>query len=76
MAPPQQPVQPSQRDELATWHETYHYRFELGTVFTMIAGLLNILAIYDAGAGPVFVGPDEESKKRPPDENKSRTATV
>ena len=28
--------------------------FELGTVFTMIAGLLNILAIYDAWGGPVF----------------------
>ncbi|MGO8747322.1 MAG: DUF6677 family protein [Thermoguttaceae bacterium] len=28
--------------------------FELGTVYTMIAGLLNILAIYDAWGGPVF----------------------
>jgi len=29
-----------------------HY-FELGTVYTMIAGLLNILAVYDACCGPV-----------------------
>ena len=72
MAPPRQPVQPSHRDELAEWHETYHYRFELGTVFTMIAGLLNILAIYDAGAGPVFVAPGEESEKPPLDEKKSK----
>jgi hypothetical protein len=28
-------------------------RFDLGTVYTVIAGLLNILAIYDAFAGPV-----------------------
>jgi hypothetical protein len=28
--------------------------FELGTVFTMIAGLLNILAVCDAWGGPVF----------------------
>ena len=27
--------------------------FELGTVYTLIAGLLNILAIYDAWGGPV-----------------------
>jgi len=31
--------------------------FELGTVFTMIAGLLNVLAIYDAWGGPVFTEP-------------------
>ncbi len=28
--------------------------FDLGTIFTMIAGLLNILAIYDAYGGPVL----------------------
>jgi hypothetical protein len=41
---------------------SYHLaaNFELGTLFTMIAGLLNILAIYDAWGGPVF--PAESSK--------------
>jgi hypothetical protein len=29
--------------------------FELATVYTMIAGLLNVLAIYDAWSGPVIV---------------------
>lgn len=28
--------------------------FELATIFTMIAGLLNVLAIYDAACGPVI----------------------
>ena len=28
--------------------------FELGTVYTLVAGLLNVLAIYDAWCGPVF----------------------
>lgn len=37
--------------------------FELGTVYTMIAGLLNILAIFDAWGGPVFPEPEEEGKK-------------
>ena len=36
-----------------------HY-YELGTVYTMIAGLLNILAVYDACCGPV---PAESAKK-------------
>jgi hypothetical protein len=33
--------------------------FEMGTVYTMIAGLLNVLAIYDACCGPV---PTESAK--------------
>jgi TM2 domain-containing membrane protein YozV len=42
--------------------------FDLGTAYTMIAGLLNILAVYDAWGGPVFMEPakkedeDEEEK--------------
>jgi hypothetical protein len=30
----------------------------LGTVYTMIAGLLNILVIYDAWGGPMKYGED------------------
>lgn len=40
-----------------------HWYFELGTVYTMIAGLLNILAIYDACAGPVFTEEKEDKEK-------------
>ncbi|NIL98923.1 MAG: hypothetical protein GTO62_17885 [Planctomycetales bacterium] len=43
--------------ELDMWHQQYHSRFEMGTVFTMIAGLLNILVIFDAAAGPVGSSP-------------------
>jgi hypothetical protein len=32
-------------------------------VFTVIAGLLNILAIYDAYGGPLIIPPPEEKKK-------------
>jgi len=39
-----------------------HRFFELGTVFTMIAGLLNILAIYDAFGGPVPIQPKKDEK--------------
>ena len=42
------------RPTLDKLHRKLARNFELGTVYTMIAGLLNILAIYDAGCGPVF----------------------
>ncbi len=37
--------------------------FELAGFFTMVAGLLNVLAIYDAFAGPVVVAPPEKKKE-------------
>jgi hypothetical protein len=40
--------------------------FELGTIYTSIAGLLNLLAIFDAYAGPV--APDEGRKEEDEDE--------
>jgi len=43
-------------------HRVLHRYFELGTVYTMIAGLLNILAIYDAWAGPVFPEAKDEEE--------------
>jgi hypothetical protein len=44
---------------LPAWHERLNIRFEMGTLYTMIAGLLNILAIYDAFAGPALSEPVE-----------------
>ena len=63
MAPPQQPVEPERRDELADWHDTLGYRFDLGTLYTMVAGLLNVLAICDAYAGPF--GSSEKDEREP-----------
>jgi hypothetical protein len=50
-------------DELAKWHHDLSYQFELGTVFTVIAGLLNVLAIYDAYGGPLMIPPDDKKKE-------------
>lgn len=73
MAPPEDirnNVRPGeQADELSQWHTEAGANFEMGTLYTMVAGLLNILAIYDAFAGPVFTKPEEESDDPPPDEN-------
>ncbi len=40
-------------------------RFELATLYTVIAGLLNILAIYDAWGGPVFLEERKEEEEEP-----------
>ena len=65
MAPPEERFG---RSELAEWHEEFPSAFELGTLYTMVAGLLNVLAIYDAFAGPVLLRPDERSDKPPPED--------
>jgi hypothetical protein len=44
--------------------------FELGTVYTLVAGLLNVLAIYDAWRGPVFAEAKEEDDQHEQDEEK------
>jgi len=49
--------------ELDDLQNRLHHYFELGTVFTMIAGLLNILAIYDAWGGPVIIVPREKKRR-------------
>ena len=51
-------------DELAKWNYDFGDYFEIGTVFTVIAGLLNILAIYDAYGGPLIITPPDEKKKQ------------
>jgi len=65
MAPP---VISAEGDQLSYWHKQYHLYFELGTLYTMIAGLLNVLAIYDAYGGPVIVRPEEQEEDKPPDD--------
>jgi len=50
--------------ELAMWNHEMPSRFELGTVFTMVAGLLNVLVIYDAAAGPLVILPDPKKKRK------------
>jgi hypothetical protein len=53
MAPPRRPVREDEADDVAAWYVRFGAGYEMGTWYTMIAGLLNILAIYDAYAGPL-----------------------
>ena len=68
MAPPAGPISQNFWDTLGRWHFDYKHFFELGTVYTVIAGLLNLFAIYDAFCGPAILTPAQreqlESKAR------------
>ncbi len=39
--------------QLSLWHFRLGRFFDIGTLYTMLAGLLNLLVIYDAWAGPM-----------------------
>ena len=51
-------------NELSMWHLHYSSMFDLGTVFTMIAGLLNVLVIFDAWGGPLVPEQKPEEKEK------------
>ncbi len=72
MAPPLRPVFEDRADEVSAWYAVHGAGYEMGTWYTMIAGLLNILVIYDAYAGPLAIPISGRKKERPeevPDEN-------
>jgi hypothetical protein len=49
-------------DELNDLQRKASKRWDLGWVYTVIAGVLNLLVIYDAFAGPMFRDPPAESR--------------
>jgi TM2 domain. len=65
---------PRSQEELSEWHNRLNIRFELGTLYTMIAGLLNVLAIWDAFAGPVISEPASKERGPPTDDEKDKKA--
>ncbi len=78
MAPPRRPDAiendpNSDQPTLDTLQLKLNRYFELATVYTMIAGLLNILAIYDAWSGPVT--PIPVKKEEPPNQAEKKDAS-
>jgi TM2 domain-containing membrane protein YozV len=49
---------------LSSWHRKTSAGFDLGTLFTMVAGLLNILVVFDAYGGPMPPPGHEPRKKK------------
>jgi len=70
MVPPTVVRPDNEPDKVSELNRNYHRYFDLGTLYTMIAGLLNVFAIFDAGGGPVFIEdkppPQKDEKKTPP----------
>lgn len=54
LAPPPRPDEHPQHDELSSWNEQLKGYFDLATLYTMVAGLLNFLAVFDAFGGPSY----------------------
>jgi hypothetical protein len=73
MAPPHRPVIEERADEVAAWYARSGAGYEMGTWYTMIAGLLNILVIYDAYLGPLAI-PISGRKKQTSDTTDSDAA--
>jgi hypothetical protein len=58
-------------------HRRLNRYFELATFFAMVGGLLNVLAIYDAAAGPVPIQPPaKKEEKEEKGEEKPEEATA
>ena len=74
MAPPHRPVIESEADEVSAWYARRGAGYEMGTWYTVIAGLLNILVIYDAYGGPLAV-PISGRRKESEEENDSEEAS-
>jgi hypothetical protein len=58
-------AEPSQ-NVLNGMHHRLGKLVEIGTIYTTVAGLLNILAIYDALEGPAFLDADEPAQAAAP----------
>jgi hypothetical protein len=55
---------PKNKDQLSQWHYEASAGFELGSLFTAVAGLLNLLAIFDAFGGPMPLPQSDERRKK------------
>lgn len=62
---------PRDNEELDRLHNKLSHLFDIGAVFTWIAGLLNVMAIWDAYEGPAYGYGDEEPEEDDGDKGKS-----
>lgn len=57
------PLSRFEADELSIWQRRLGRWFEIGTLYTVIAGMLNMLIVYDAWAGPLGMPTDDERRR-------------
>jgi hypothetical protein len=70
-SPPPGPIPTDELCVLALWNDELQHGFEIGTLFTVVAGLLNLLAVYDAFAGPAMSKEEDETSNSADDESDS-----
>lgn len=69
------PFKQFKRDQLSMWQRRLGRRFEIGTLYTVIAGMLNVLVVLDAFAGPLRTpSRDTPSEAEPPADAPARQA--
>jgi hypothetical protein len=64
-APPISPNAQNNREALSRWHLESSAGMELGTLYTAVAGLLNLLVILDAFGGPMPMPQSNQRRKQP-----------
>lgn len=64
MAPPRLAEDYADPPTLSRLQYELHTYFDLGTVYTMVAGLLNILVVFDAAMGPAFPPPEDRRREK------------
>ena len=69
------PFKQFKRDQLSIWQRRLGRRFEIGTLYTVIAGMLNVLVVLDAFVGPLRTpSRDEPAEEAPPPTAPARKA--
>lgn len=63
----QPPLRQCRFDQLSAWHARLGRFFEIGTLYTVLAGMLNLLVVYDAWAGPFREIKDKDKDESEPD---------
>ncbi|MEC7448764.1 MAG: DUF6677 family protein [Planctomycetota bacterium] len=66
-SPPPGPIPTDENCVLGLWNDELQHNFEIATLFTVVAGLLNLLAVYDAFAGPVLAREEDEEEPDSPE---------
>ena len=72
MAPPAGRIYQDVRDTLGMWHFEMKHKFDIGTLYCVVAGLLNMLVIYDAFAGPAILTREERERLEAKKKKKNR----
>ena len=66
-SPPPGPIPTDENCVLGLWNDELQHNFEIATLFTVVAGLLNLLAVYDAFAGPILAREEDEEEPDSPE---------